>query len=105
MNAEAVIQRAQILGVTLTVVEGRIRCSPKSAVSSEFIEALRQNKLEVMDYLRRDELVIEAEIIKLINCSVCGRNHWWLRHSSRWICGVCHPQPPSPNEGETSKCQ
>lgn len=53
MSAEAVIQRAERLGVTLTVVEDRIRCSPKSAVPPDFIEVLRLHKSEVINHLRQ----------------------------------------------------
>jgi len=53
MSAETVIQRAKRLGVTLTVVEDRIRCSPKSAVPPDFIEVLRLHKSEVIERLRR----------------------------------------------------
>lgn len=99
MEAEIILERAAELGITLTIAGDKILYRPKSSTPPEFVDLLRQHKLEVMDHLRSDELVIEAEIVELINCNVCGKNRWWLRHGSRWICGVCHPQPPSPNEG------
>lgn len=41
-----------------------------------------------------DDLVVVAEAAWGIDCDSCGRNEWWKRWDNRWICGVCHPEPP-----------
>jgi|WetSurMetagenome_2_1015567.scaffolds.fasta_scaffold17808_3 hypothetical protein len=52
MDAEAILQRANELGITLTLHGDRIRYSPKSLTPDDFVETLREHKAEVMAYLR-----------------------------------------------------
>jgi hypothetical protein len=53
MNAEAIVQRARELGITLIVVGDRIRYTPKSITPDDLVEELREHKPEVMSYLRQ----------------------------------------------------
>ena len=46
VTAEAVLDRAEELGVNLSVEGDRLRYSPKSQTPAEFVDALRQNKFE-----------------------------------------------------------
>ena len=105
MRVEAIVEHAKELGITLTIAGDKILYRPKSSTPPEFVEMLRKYKPEVIDYFRRDELVIEAEIVQFINCNVCRTNRWWLRHDKRWVCHVCHPQPPTSNNGDSRKCR
>ena len=52
VSAEHVIELAERLGVTMTVIGDRIQYRPASAAPPEFVEILRQNKFEVMNCLR-----------------------------------------------------
>lgn len=53
MNALDVIQRANELGLTLSVSDEKIQFRPKSAAPVDFVDELRRNKDEVLDYLRQ----------------------------------------------------
>jgi hypothetical protein len=53
MNAEVIVQRANELGINLTLHGDRIRYSPKSLTLDDFVETLREHKAEVMSYLRQ----------------------------------------------------
>ena len=51
MSAEAVIQQAKVLGITLTLYGNTIRYQPKSAASTGFVDELRKHKAELMALL------------------------------------------------------
>lgn len=53
MSAETVVQHAQELGITLTLNGDKIQMRPGSAASPDFVDELRRNKDEVLDYLRQ----------------------------------------------------
>jgi hypothetical protein len=53
VDAETILQRANELGITLTLHGDRIRYSPKSLTPDDFVETLREHKAEVMSYLRQ----------------------------------------------------
>ncbi len=55
MNAQAIMERARMLGVTLTVAGDRIRYAPKSGTPAEFVEQLREHKSELLAYLAAAE--------------------------------------------------
>ncbi len=59
MNAEAVVQQARELGITLSIAGDRIRYAPKSQAPEDFIAALREHKLEIIDYLSRGPAELE----------------------------------------------
>ena len=53
MDALAVIERAKELGVTLTVDGDYINATPKSRVTPELADQVREHKAEVLVQLRR----------------------------------------------------
>ena len=115
MEPEALVERARVLGVTLSVAGDRIRYSPKSGTPDEFVEMLKEHKAQLLAFLsgqierepqQRTQYLqdaddescglpgvwIEATEVTAINCSVCGSNQWWRRWDKKWVCGVCYPQ-------------
>jgi len=50
-DAQAILERAHELGITLTVAGDRIRYRPRSAASPDFVEALHQCKLQLLKIL------------------------------------------------------
>ncbi len=53
MKAETIVQRANELGIALTLNGDRIRYAPKSLAPDDLVEALRENKTEILCYLRQ----------------------------------------------------
>ena len=73
MSAEAVIQQAEELGITLTLYGDTIRYQPKSAASTGFVDELRKHKAELM--------------AALLEQPICGNSltpH--EKHEHRWEC-------------------
>ena len=104
MNVDTVLQRASELGISLTTDGDRLGYTPKDMTPPEFVEVLRDRKLEILEHLRYSEtptdedlpgVWIEAKEALGITCPVCGANNWWLRTrgGKAWVCGTCHPEP------------
>ena len=55
MSAKALVHELHDLGVSITALEDRLRLEPASQVPSRLVAALRQQKTEVLAYLRRGE--------------------------------------------------
>ena len=55
MQAEAIIERARSLGISLSAVGDRIQYTPKSLAPKEFVDELREHKPEVLVHLRHQE--------------------------------------------------
>ena len=56
MSAEAVIQQAKELGITLTLYGDAIRYQPKSAASLDFVDELRKHKAELFALLEQSAI-------------------------------------------------
>ena len=52
VNAEHIVQRAHLLGISLSVAGDKIRYAPKSSTPPDFVDTLREHKAEVLAYLR-----------------------------------------------------
>ena len=52
-SAEAILERAAELGVTLTVAGDLLQVRPKSAAPPDFVDDLRENKPAIIDHIRR----------------------------------------------------
>ena len=75
MNVDAIVQRADSLGITLSIIGDRIRYSPKSRAPEDFIEALRASKGELLAYLSgASDLSIGAQ--RLLDR--LRKGHLWL---------------------------
>jgi hypothetical protein len=53
MEPYAIVERARVLGVKLSVAGDRIRYAPKSRTPADLVEALRKNKCDLLLYLRK----------------------------------------------------
>jgi len=53
MDAVAVVERIKALGVTMTPSGSKIRLEPGSKVPAELVQAIRENKVEIMAILTR----------------------------------------------------
>jgi hypothetical protein len=67
MEANSIVERARLLGVTLTAAGDRIQYAPKSRTPPDLVEALRSNKREVLFYLNKDREEENCERKKLLS--------------------------------------
>jgi hypothetical protein len=55
MDAEIILKNVQQLGVTLTLVGNKIRYTPKSQITSELLEELKEHRSEILSKLRQEQ--------------------------------------------------
>lgn len=96
MSVEDVIQKANELGVTLSVSDIRIQYSPKSAAPPEFVELLRENKADLIRLL-----VQQGECFNPLTSHE--------RHEHKWECNpyscMCYRQFGFPRFCEGAPCR
>lgn len=52
MGGEAIVERARLMGISLSAHGNKIRYSPKSRTPEDLVMELRENKEDVLTYLR-----------------------------------------------------
>ena len=55
MKPKAILDRARVLGLTLTVSQGKIRYAPMSCTPVDFLRILQENKQELLAFLSREQ--------------------------------------------------
>ncbi len=92
MTAAEALTQASERGVTLTVVDGRLKASPPGLLPSELKAAIRDRAFEIKS---------------LLLCTQ-GRNRWLghtrapvpLRRCGALVCRTCHAHCPSPHRDD-----
>lgn len=85
MNAEAIVQLAHELSITLSLAGDRIRYAPKSATPPNLVEMLRQHKAELIEYLRQENRTGPVGVYRQVYLGDSGPNDEELRETVRRV--------------------
>ena len=91
MTPGALIADLRSKGVTLIADGDRLRCRPRSALTSNDLAVLRSNKPAVLAELRAETHPATKKVI----CYACKTSSFWRSIHGPLVCGHCHP-PASP---------
>lgn len=99
-TAERTLADARSAGLTIAVVDGKLKFKPVSAMTSGLLSRLSANKGAIMAILAPvvtttvDEPVddwADDEVVDVGPCPRCGGAMAWQDMASRWHCGSCEP--------------
>ena len=79
-------------GAFLEIEEGKLVIDAPSDFPNALIDRLREQRAQILDYLRSES---PSLCLENITCLACGYNRWWVRFDHVLICQICHPSPHS----------
>ena len=85
MNADVLLADLRARGIVLVAEGDRLRCRPRSLLTTEDLTTLRANKPALLDRLAN------GAGARRVICYACHGSCFWLSIHGVTVCGPCHP--------------